>query len=102
MENTCSKTVEVIKKLTYRLYGEKGKKMENTRNFSWILTVRNEDGTIQSYNVSDRQKGYKQGWYKTPKSAMKALQFALDCEKKYHADREIIEAYCFTRSGKRF
>lgn len=76
--------------------------MENTRDFSWILKVRNEDGTIQCFNVSNPARGYKQGWYKTPKSAMKALQFALECEKKYHAGREIIEAYCFTRAGKRF
>lgn len=76
--------------------------MENTRDFSWILKVRNEDGTIQCFNVSNPARGYKQGWYKTPKSAMKALQFALECEKKYHAEREVLEAYCFTRAGKRF
>lgn len=78
------------------------KETTNTKDFSWILKVRNEDGTIQCFNVSNPAKGYKQGWYKTPKSAKKALQFALECEKKYHAEREILEAYCFTRAGKRF
>lgn len=75
---------------------------ENTKDFSWILKIRNEDGTIVTSNVSDPARRYRQGWYKTPKSAMKALQFALDCVKKYHPNAEIIEAYCFTRSGKRF
>ena len=75
---------------------------ENTKDFSWILKIRNEDGTIGVSNVSNPARGYRQGWYKTPKSAQKALQFALGCVKKYHPSAEIIEAYCFTRSGKRF
>ena len=80
------------------------KETTSTKDFSWILKVRNADGTVQCYNVSNPARGYRQGWYKTPKSAMKALQFALDIEKKCHEGegREIIEAYCFTRSGKRF
>ena len=75
---------------------------ENTKDFSWILKIRNEDGTIGTSNASDPARGYRQGWYKTPKSAMKALQFAIDYVKKYHPNAEIIEAYCFTRAGKRF
>lgn len=75
--------------------------MNNTKNFSWILKVKNPDGTIDSFNESNPQKGYRQSWYKTPKSAMKKLQEAINYEKN-HSNREIIEAYCFTSSGKTF
>ena len=78
------------------------KESTRTKDFSWILKTREQDGTIKIYNISDPVKRYKQGWYKTPKAAMKALQFAIDCTNKWHEGSEIIEAYCFTRSGKRF
>lgn len=74
---------------------------ENTKDYSWIMTVKNADGTKKSFNVSDKMRGYRQGWYKTPKSAKKALEYAMNYE-KLHGNREIIEAYCFNRSGKRF
>lgn len=77
------------------------KDSKSTKNFSWIMKVIDTDGKIRCFNVTDTARGYRQGWYKTAKSAMKALQYAINCE-KHHANREIIEAYCFTRSGERF
>lgn len=75
---------------------------ENTKNFSWILKIRDEDGTTDTFNITNTARGYRQGWYKTPESAKKALQFYLDFAKKLHPNAEIIESYCFTRSGERF
>ena len=78
------------------------KETTSTKDFSWILKYREPDGTIKVSNISDPVRRYKQSWYKTPKAAKKALQFALDCVNKWHEGSEIIEAYCFNRSGKRF
>lgn len=72
-----------------------------TKNFSWIMKAKLEDGTIRYYNISDTAMHYKQSRYKTLKAAKKALQFAIDCMKKYHPNSEIIEAFCFTRNGER-
>ena len=63
--------------------------------------MKNADGSIYTYNESNPTKGYKQSWFKTPKSALKRLNEELNHEKTFY-NREIIEAYCFTRSGKRF
>jgi hypothetical protein len=75
---------------------------ENTKNFSWTLKIRDEDGTTDTYNVTNTARGYRQGWYKTPESATKALKAHIALAKKCHPNAEIIEAYCFTRSGERF
>lgn len=74
--------------------------MNNEKNFSWIVKAKNEDGTINTHNESNPARGYKQSWYKTPKSAMKKMQETVNYEKAHNS--EIIEAYCFTRSGKHF
>lgn len=75
--------------------------MNNEKNFSWVLKVKNPDGTIDTFNESNPAKGYKQSWYKTPQNAAKKLQEAINYEKKTN-NREIIESCCFTRWGKTF
>lgn len=74
--------------------------MNNEKNFSWIVKSKNEDGTINTYNESNPARGYRQSWYKTPKSAMKKMQEVVNYEKAHN--REIIESCCFTRWGKTF
>ena len=74
--------------------------MTNTKNFSWVVVAKNSDGTLKIYNENSPSKGHKQSWYKTPKSAMKKMQETVNYVKAH--DNEIIEACCFTRSGKTF
>ena len=75
--------------------------MNNEKNFSYVLKVKNADGTIYTFNEHNPNKGYRQSWFKTPKAATKKLQEIMNYEKT-HSNREIIDAYCFTRSGKTF
>lgn len=74
--------------------------MNNEKNFSYVVKVRLEDGTINNYNETNTARGYRQSWFKTPQSAKKKMQQVINYNKSYN--REIIEAYCFTRSGKTF
>ena len=81
--------------------GLKGEFMNNDKNFSYVFKVKNADGTTDTYNETNIIKGYRQSWFKTPKAAQKKLQSIINFEKT-HLNREIIEACCFTRSGKTF
>lgn len=74
--------------------------VKNAKNFSWVVVSKKSDGTLKIYNENNPSKGYRQSWYKTPQSAMKKMQEAVKCAKAH--DNEIIEACCFTRSGKTF
>lgn len=74
--------------------------MTNTKDFTYYLKVRTAEGKIESCNENNTAKGYRQSWYKTPKSAMKHLENHIAICKR--CNNEILEAYCFTRSGKRF
>lgn len=74
--------------------------MTNARDFSYFLKTRSPEGEITYWNETNTARGYRQGWYKTQKSAVKGMNNAIKIAK--HCHHEIIEAYCFTRSGERF
>ena len=75
--------------------------MTEQKNYSYVLKVKDADGTVYCFNETNSNKGYRQSWFKTPKAAIKKLQEAINYEKS-HNNRVIICAYCFTRSGKHF
>ena len=74
--------------------------MANTKNFSYFLKIRTADGKIENYNETNTARGYRQSWFKTPESAIKGLKNAILIASL--CDEEILESYCFTRTGERF
>lgn len=73
---------------------------ESTKDFSYFLKVRTADGKIVNCNETNTARGYRQSWYKTPKAAAKGLKNAIAIAERCR--EEVLESYCFTRSGKRF
>ena len=74
--------------------------MANTKNFSFFLKVKTAEGNIENCNETNTARGYRQSWFKTPEAAIKGMNNAIKIAK--HCNHEIIEAYCFTRTGERF
>ncbi len=74
--------------------------MTSTKNFSYFLKVRTAEGKIENCNETNTSRGYRQSWFKTPEAAIKGLKNAISIAKRCH--EEIIESYCFTRTGERF
>lgn len=74
--------------------------MTNSKDFSYYLKVKTPDGKIVNRNETNPARGYRQSWYKTPQAAIKGLKNNIAISEI--CNDEIIEAYCFTRSGKRF
>lgn len=74
--------------------------MATTKDFSYFLKVRTAEGKIVSCNEANPSRGYRQSWFKTPEAAIKGLKNAIAIAKRCH--EEVLESYCFTRTGERF
>jgi len=43
------------------------------KDYTWAISARNKYGVLIHGNITDTERGWRQGWYKTELSARKAM-----------------------------